>query len=176
MLVQTKVYPDGCYDLRDYYNMLPGRLRAWMGGFCDIMDDEGQVREALAAYGHAGGDSLAVYEFEDFAVRRARVYITSAENLLHEAGHVLDMLLGGRVGLSGTAGFKALYRAVFDKSGFSAYFASTPREFFAESFCQYILCREGLEDGFAAACPDVHAYFVKLIEQYEAMEVLPWAG
>lgn len=142
------------YELKDYIGMLPENIAALIeNGFVRITEDAAERELAARAYGLSGADSLAVWNMitcaEGVRVGGATLYIGSAENLLHEMGHVMDALYGTMRGclstmFSSEPRFLTVFVTEAWTSGVKAYFTGNQAEYFAESFSDWCLMRAGI--------------------------------
>lgn len=170
MIDITRRYSPDEYGLQDYIEMLPGFMRRFLSGpWSTVTDDMEALEEMRCATGLAKADSIIVFRFTPHvdALLGAELCIGSPENLLHEAGHLLDAMLGGSVkGASDASGFRLIYSREKDRSGFSAYLTGNPYEYFAEAFSDYILDENKADTGrpsLRERCPDTAAYIYKAL-------------
>lgn len=159
--VQTDEY----YGFEDYMAMLPAKLQAMLSSVPNMVSGDARTLDSvLRAYNMTHLDSVALLTMDsrNKNLVRFEVYVGSAENLLHEMGHVLDASGGdGLQSYSGTDEFREIYEKEKDKSGYNTYLTSNTYEYFAESFLSLILENNQLETGFTDARPLTAAYLRK---------------
>lgn len=157
--------------VNEYLDMLPAPLKEFLcGEHCKIITDPVKLAEIKRRFERPDADSLAFMTFDTITSRLngAELYIGSAENLLHEAGHVLDAMFGCVKALSNDMSFRLAWRNEAGKSGFSDYLTQNPYEYFAESFSDYCLelgfgCHPDGKIDMKTRCPKTWSYICKAV-------------
>lgn len=132
----------------DFIALLPANVQRFLSE-CNtsFITDEEKIKEEFDKRKLTDTDSYLVVQvgMSSLKIRRAEIYVRSAENVLHEIGHMLDFYDGNMKYWSSTKIFGQVYENEKAQSGYSEYCNSNPYEYFAESFLTYILHPEEME-------------------------------
>ena len=147
-IVKPKETEDEYMQLNDYTDMLPLHIKRFLSD-CNInfIVDADEIEKEFKKRNLDDVDSYLVVQIglRTLKILKADIYVKSAENVLHEIGHMLDFHDGDIKHWSSSMAFQQIWKDEKDISGYSEYLKETPREYFAESFLTYILDPTGLE-------------------------------
>lgn len=146
----------------NYIEQVPDVIKRHMKRLhTEIVTDEILVKEALKRRGMEDCDSILVKKkTPNGKITRVIIYVGSPENVLHEIGHIVDIYDGSEQYWSGCDTFQTIYAEEKGlASDYEDYLTSNSKEYFAESFLDYVLDSNALRE----SRPQTHSWIMAVL-------------
>lgn len=124
----------------NYVDLVGERVQAHLKKYhTEIFTDKDVVAEALSVRDMEDCDSILVKKHLRGKITSVQIYVGSEVNVLHEIGHILDIFNDNERYWSATPKFQDIFEMEHVYAGYDDYLIQNAKEYFAESFLDYVL-------------------------------------
>lgn len=146
----------------NYVGLIDKRVKAHLDKYhTEIFTDKDVVANALSIRDMEDCDSILVKKHLRGKITSVQIYVGSEVNVLHEIGHILDIFDDNERYWSATPKFQDIFEIEHVYADYDAYLVQDAKEYFAESFLDYVLDKDELQ----SKRPRTYDYISAVIEK-----------